>query len=1237
MDVTEAAGIDFVHENGAFGEKYLPETMGSGVAFFDADGDGDQDLLFVNSRRWPGHRIEPEPTAALYLNRGDGSFEDRTAGSGLDVPLYGMGVAISDYDADGDQDIYLTVLGPNRLLENSGSGVFREAPHAASVADPGFSSVATWLDADGDGDLDLFLLNYVEWSIEEDIFCALDGVNKSYCTPESYNGASAVLYRNDGAAGFTDVTREAGLFNPRGKGLGVAVLDFDDDGLFDLAVANDTQPNYLYRNLGGGRFEDAGVLSGIAFAENGAARGAMGIDASDYDGDGMPDLVIGNFSNEMVSLYHNEGVGFFIDQAPVSEIGRNSLLTLAFGAFFFDYDLDGRQDIFVANGHVENDIAAVQQRVSYRQAPHLFRNRGDGGFEEVTTASPDLVRPMVARGAAFGDIDGDGDPDLAVSGNGGPARLFRNDGGERNGWVGFRLRGGNSNRDGIGAKIILAIEDAGMTRSETRVVKSATGYASQNQLEVVFGLGSGGQRGVRRSALAFGKQERDRGPRGPPDPPRRGTDLVRFVLACAGAAALAALGLFVTSAGAPPVAAAAVQAAQPIPPTPGNAGLQTGTAEAAAAHAAQPVPPPLSEQPAMMVGSAECLTCHEQAHDDWTSSRHSKMVQPAVPGQVLGDFTQEVLRLRGEEYRIRRTGSRYFITEPFFTGEPVEHRVDYTLGNRRIQHYLTTLEDGRVIVLPPTWDVLRREWFHNLEIAAPDQAEGIVPVQLWNKNCFGCHVSDQIKGFRPGEDRYDTTWLDFGTTCERCHGPGSRHVDKYMNLDFYGDDPASYIVQQTRLDHETNSMVCAQCHSFRDQMAFGFAAGDNYFDHFFPILEYTQEPSEDPTWYPDGKTRRFSTNTLGIWQSECFVEGGATCTGCHIDPHRPDIERNEQLLPTNNGLCTGCHEAIGADLTAHTFHPAQSEGSSCVECHMPRSVTSIRAKMRDHSISIPSPRNTARYGVPNACNECHTAESPEWATERMDEWWGETPRRRKIERRADAYAGARELSREALDLLLAMSADEDEGPINRANAAGHLGRYLADPATREPATRALLAASEDAHPPGAGRRVAEAGRDREHRVRRDPGHPGGPRPGRAPFRADERGHLAPQPRHPHPSGRSRAELRTGEAPPRDPGQLLRRRRAPAAQPRPVARPRRQLRRGGQGVRTELQPGLQPARHPLLHGRDPPLAAADPGGAGPAALRPRGRPLRPGSAEPAPPARTLSVAPFPRGMKCGPGR
>ena len=512
VEVTGEAGISFVHENGAFGEKYLPETMGSGVVFFDADGDNDQDLLFVNGRRWPGRREGEPATAAFYRNRGDGTFEDATAGSGLDEPLYGLGAAAADYDGDGDQDLYLAALGPNRLLANDGSGRFRPAPESDAVAHEGFSSGAVWFDADRDGDLDLFVLNYVEWSIEKDIFCALDGKNKSYCTPESYRGASAALYRNDGASGFTDITEAAGLHEPRGKGLGAAVFDYDGDGLPDIAVANDTQPNYLYRNLGGARFEDSGMLAGIAFAENGAARGAMGIDASDYDGDGLPDLVIGNFSNEMVSLYHNEGLGFFIDQAPVSEIGRTSLLTLAFAAFFFDYDLDGRQDVFIANGHVENDIAAVQQRVRYRQPPHLFRNLGGGRFEERTAASPDLAIPMVARGAAFADIDGDGDLDLAVSENGGPGRLFRNDGGERNRWVGFRLRGSDSNRDGIGAKITLTIEENGVERAETRIVKNASGYASQSQLEVVFGLGPAGRAREALVAWPSGAETRVRNP-----------------------------------------------------------------------------------------------------------------------------------------------------------------------------------------------------------------------------------------------------------------------------------------------------------------------------------------------------------------------------------------------------------------------------------------------------------------------------------------------------------------------------------------------------------------------------------------------------------------------------------------------------------------------------------------------------------------------------------------------------
>jgi len=485
-DVTAETGIRFQHNNGAFGKKYLPETMGSGVAFFDFDNDGDQDLLFVNGKSWPGQRSAGPATAALYRNRGNGTFEDVTRGSGFDREIYGMGLAIGDYDNDGDPDVYLTALGPNLLLRNEGGARFVDVSAAAGVRDPGFGSSATWLDYDRDGDLDLFLLNYVQWSIESDIYCTLDGKTKSYCTPESYQGASPVFYRNEGRGKFVDATQEAGLGNPRGKGLGVAVLDFDDDGWPDLAVANDTQPNSLYRNDGKGGFTDVGVMAGIAFGENGAARGAMGIDAADYDGSGVPSLVIGNFSNEMVSLYHNEGRGFFIDVAPVSEVGRASLLTLAFGAFFFDFDLDGLQDIFITNGHVDDDIQTVQQRVSYAQPPHLFRNVGDGRFTEATDKVGEaFARPVVGRGAAYGDIDGDGDLDVAVTTNGGPAYLFRNDGASENAWIAFKLQGSASNREGIGAQIDLTA--GGKTQS--LVVKSATGYCSQNQLPVTFGLG----------------------------------------------------------------------------------------------------------------------------------------------------------------------------------------------------------------------------------------------------------------------------------------------------------------------------------------------------------------------------------------------------------------------------------------------------------------------------------------------------------------------------------------------------------------------------------------------------------------------------------------------------------------------------------------------------------------------------------------------------------------------------
>jgi len=485
-DVTRAAGISFVHNSGAFGRKYLPETMGSGVAFLDYDGDGHQDLFFVQSSDWP-ERHRRKTTLALYRNRGDGTFEDTTQKAGLAVEIYGIGVAAADYDNDGDVDLFVNALGPDRLFRNKGDGTFEDVTQKAGVSDPGFGTSATWFDYDRDGRVDLFTCNYVQWSPKDDIFCTLDGVNKSYCTPESYRGATDRLYRNKGDGTFEDVTRKAGLFDPTGKSLGVVAFDYDGDGWPDLAVANDTQPNFLYHNRGDGTFEEVGKTAGIAFSEEGRARGAMGIDAADYDGSGRDSLVIGNFSNEMLALYHNEGGGLFIDDAAMAGIGQPSLLTLAFGCFFFDFDLDGRPDIFVANGHVENEINRVQPSVTYAQPPHLFRGLGGGRFAQVEGQSgADLQRPLVARGAAFADFDEDGDLDIALTTNNGPAVLLRNDGGSANGWLRLRLAGRDrSGRDALGAVVRLKAD--GVTG--TRTVRAAASYASQSEVILTFGLG----------------------------------------------------------------------------------------------------------------------------------------------------------------------------------------------------------------------------------------------------------------------------------------------------------------------------------------------------------------------------------------------------------------------------------------------------------------------------------------------------------------------------------------------------------------------------------------------------------------------------------------------------------------------------------------------------------------------------------------------------------------------------
>lgn len=485
-DVTQAAGIRFVHNNGAFGKKYLPETLGPGCAFIDYDNDGYPDILLINGQDWPGHAVAGSSTLKLFHNNRNGTFTDVTASSGLGISLYGLGVAIGDYDNDGYDDIFVTAVGQSHLFHNNHNGTFTDVTKEAGLWGINeFSTSAAWVDYDRDGRLDLLVGNYVDWSPQKDLTCTLDGTHKSYCTPESYKGVSARLWHNMGGGKFEDATHKAGLYDPTSKTLGVTVLDFNGDGWPDLLVANDTQPNKLYVNNRNGTFTEVGVQAGIAFSEDGIARAGMGVDAGDYDWSGRPSIIISNFSNQMMSLYHNEGNGLFVDEAPRSEIGRDSLLTLGFSCFFFDYDLDGRPDIFVANGHIEDDIEKIQKRIKYRQPPHLFHNLGQGKFEEVAAQmGPAFSTPRLGRGAAYADIDNDGSLDLLITTNGGGAVLFRNLGGSNHG-LRIKLIGNKSNRDGIGAVVRLK----NGSESQYQMLHSG-GYLSQSELVLTFGLGS---------------------------------------------------------------------------------------------------------------------------------------------------------------------------------------------------------------------------------------------------------------------------------------------------------------------------------------------------------------------------------------------------------------------------------------------------------------------------------------------------------------------------------------------------------------------------------------------------------------------------------------------------------------------------------------------------------------------------------------------------------------------------
>ena len=483
-DVTTSAGIQFQHNSGAFGGKFLPETLGSGCAFLDYDRDGWQDILLINGADWPGHK-KNRTTLRLYHNNGDGTFTDVTTHAGLDVELYGMGVAVGDYNNDGFPDILITCVGQNRLFRNTGKGTFVDVTNASGLGKrEGFSTSALWFDYDRDGLLDLFVCNYVKWSPDHDVFCSLDGKHKSYCTPEAYRGATCWLFHNRGDGKFEDVTAASGIFDSSSKSLGVALFDENHDGWPDLLVANDTQPNKLYRNQHNGTFKDAAVEAGIAFSSEGKARAGMGIDVADFDNSGSPGVAITNFDNEMIGLYRLSGKNFE-DIAPQSGVGIASRNSLGFGCAFLDVNLDGWLDFAVANGHIDETVRNIRGNVGYAQPPQLFLNTGKGNFHDIATeVGGSFDQPKVGRGLAYGDFDRDGDLDLLITTNNGPAYLYRNDQLAGNRSIRFHLVGTKSNRDAIGARVRVFV--AGITQS--RMVKGGSSYLSQSELPVTFGL-----------------------------------------------------------------------------------------------------------------------------------------------------------------------------------------------------------------------------------------------------------------------------------------------------------------------------------------------------------------------------------------------------------------------------------------------------------------------------------------------------------------------------------------------------------------------------------------------------------------------------------------------------------------------------------------------------------------------------------------------------------------------------